>query len=341
MSWAAPRIPRRAARWESRFSRCFRSNGAFTLASTHLLALKMYGATTEGVLNASMGFDEQTLGADVCSAPGRAGQIGRAGDRQPPGTAGGTDRAGARAHVDAANATWRVSWTNCTGVWISWRKPSRICGGRQQALAAREQSLPRSGSSAKRRSSRKWMSGCSPRWPALKPQSARDHPEDSGERRAAQSSRAGRAPGVRRPKREFEQQARAAVFGETPAAQPFGPIEEGARVRLKGVREPARVRRKLAGGLARSGGGIDEDAGLDRRRRGGAAGDARRRALAEKCVVRSGAALGCVVPRDQCDRAACRGSAREGGQVPGQRQPWHRWIAFASCTATAWAFCAR
>src|SRR5260370_10987192 len=39
----------------------FRSNGAFTLASTHLLALKIYGATTEGVVNASMGFDEQTL----------------------------------------------------------------------------------------------------------------------------------------------------------------------------------------------------------------------------------------------------------------------------------------
>src|SRR5581483_8532460 len=39
----------------------FRSWGAFTLASTHLMALKVYGATTPGVLNASMGFDEQTL----------------------------------------------------------------------------------------------------------------------------------------------------------------------------------------------------------------------------------------------------------------------------------------
>ncbi|MGA2215170.1 MAG: endonuclease MutS2, partial [Bryobacteraceae bacterium] len=39
----------------------FRAHGAFTLASTHLLALKIYGATTEGVLNASMGFNEQTL----------------------------------------------------------------------------------------------------------------------------------------------------------------------------------------------------------------------------------------------------------------------------------------
>ncbi len=40
--------------------RC-RARGAFTLASTHLLALKIYGATTPGVLNAGMGLDASTL----------------------------------------------------------------------------------------------------------------------------------------------------------------------------------------------------------------------------------------------------------------------------------------
>lgn len=39
----------------------FRAAGAFTLASTHLTALKIYGASTRTVLNASMGFDEVTL----------------------------------------------------------------------------------------------------------------------------------------------------------------------------------------------------------------------------------------------------------------------------------------
>ena len=39
----------------------FRAAGAFTLASTHLTALKIYGANTKTVLNASMGFDDQTL----------------------------------------------------------------------------------------------------------------------------------------------------------------------------------------------------------------------------------------------------------------------------------------
>ena len=39
-------------------------------------------------------------------------------------------------------------------------------------------------------------------------------------------------------------------------------IEEGVRVRLKDVREPARVRRKLGDGPHGSGGRLHEDAGL-------------------------------------------------------------------------------
>jgi len=39
----------------------FRAAGACTLVSTHLMALKIYGASTEGVVNGSMGFDEETF----------------------------------------------------------------------------------------------------------------------------------------------------------------------------------------------------------------------------------------------------------------------------------------
>lgn len=39
----------------------FRAAGAMTLVSTHLMALKIYGASTEGVINGSMGFDEETF----------------------------------------------------------------------------------------------------------------------------------------------------------------------------------------------------------------------------------------------------------------------------------------
>src|SRR5579883_173280 len=39
----------------------FRKRGAFTLASTHLMTMKVYGASTEGVRNGSMGFDDETF----------------------------------------------------------------------------------------------------------------------------------------------------------------------------------------------------------------------------------------------------------------------------------------
>src|SRR6185437_8833260 len=39
----------------------FRAAGAYTLVSTHLMALKIYGASTPGVVNGSMGFDENTF----------------------------------------------------------------------------------------------------------------------------------------------------------------------------------------------------------------------------------------------------------------------------------------
>lgn len=39
----------------------FHRDGCFTLASTHLLALKIYGVNHQGVLSASMGFDDATL----------------------------------------------------------------------------------------------------------------------------------------------------------------------------------------------------------------------------------------------------------------------------------------
>ncbi len=60
----------------------FRAAGAFTLASTHLLALKIYGANTPSVLNASMGYDEESL------APTYRLQVGL------PGKSAGLDIAG-------------------------------------------------------------------------------------------------------------------------------------------------------------------------------------------------------------------------------------------------------
>ena len=56
----------------------FRAAGAYTLVSTHLMALKVYGANTTAVLNASMGFDEATLQPTYqlrTGAPGKSARL--------------------------------------------------------------------------------------------------------------------------------------------------------------------------------------------------------------------------------------------------------------------------
>ncbi|MBI4460440.1 MAG: endonuclease MutS2 [Acidobacteria bacterium] len=52
----------------------FRSSGAFTIASTHHLAVKAYATNTPGVLSGSMGFDEQTLEPTYRLLLGRPGK---------------------------------------------------------------------------------------------------------------------------------------------------------------------------------------------------------------------------------------------------------------------------
>ena len=52
----------------------FRSTGAFTLASTHHMALKSYAANTPSVLSDNMGFDEETLAPTYHLEIGRPGK---------------------------------------------------------------------------------------------------------------------------------------------------------------------------------------------------------------------------------------------------------------------------
>ncbi len=51
-----------------------RDAGGFAVVSTHLPELKMYGAGAEGIVSASMGFDEASLGVTYCLQSGIPGQ---------------------------------------------------------------------------------------------------------------------------------------------------------------------------------------------------------------------------------------------------------------------------
>jgi DNA mismatch repair protein MutS2 len=216
--------------------------------------MKIYGSTTAGVLNASMGFDEQTLQPTYVlrlGAPGKSAGLeiaSRLGLPEPL--------------IDRARGRMSSSERDIAGFLEELhRRLDRVAQTeqdllrQQQSLAAREQSLAKEWEqreAAKFKEVDQRLQSALAEFESQSRETIQKVLGSAEQRKAAEQAERR----VAKTKREFEQRARSAVFGETPAAKTFGPIEEGSRVRLKGVREPARVRRKLPGGL------LEVEAGL-------------------------------------------------------------------------------
>jgi len=235
----------------------FRAHGVFTFASTHLLALKIYGATTEGVLNASMGFNEQTL------QPTYVLQLGA------PGKSAGLEIASRLGLSEdlIARARQRMSTSERDIAVFLNELHQRLrrtaieeqdLREQRQALEAREQTLAKEfehREAAKFKELDERLRSALAGFEAQSQELIQKVLAGAEQRKAAEQAERR----VAKAKREFEEKARVAVFGEAPVPeQRFVAIAEGDRVRLKGVREPARVRRKLSGGL------LEVEAGLMR-----------------------------------------------------------------------------
>ena len=216
----------------------FRARGAFTLASTHLMAMKVYGASTSGVLNGSMGFDEATL------EPTYVLRLGA------PGKSAGLDIA-SRLGLDPAlieTARGRMAASDRDVAQFLAEMHQRLerleaesaeMAARSQALAVRE-------------------NGMEQNWERKYAARIRDVEERAAElsaqfeRRAQETieelSQKARAK-IAKTRREFQEQvaslAPAQAGGTAPAVLK---LEPGALVRLKGIRQPATVRRVLARG---------------------------------------------------------------------------------------------
>lgn len=221
----------------------FRSAGAFTFASTHLLALKVYGTNTQGVLNASMGFDEQTLQPTYVlrlGAPGKSAGLEIASRLGLPPemierarqTMSTQDRDIARFLSEVHERLDRIA--------ASERQLTEA----QQALAARERSLAKEWEQREAAKLREVERRCDAAIAEFEARAKEtiDRITASSEQRKAGEQAMRRVAETRR---EFRDQVQDKVLANTPAAKPALLIEEGSRVRLKGVREPARVRRKL------------------------------------------------------------------------------------------------
>ncbi len=235
----------------------FRAHGAFTFASTHLLALKIYGATTAGVLNASMGFNEQTLQPTYVlqlGAPGKsagleiASRLGLSEDLI----------ARARQRMSSSERDIAVFLNELHQRLRRTAIEEQDLREQRQALEAREQALAKEfeqRETAKFKELDERLRSALAGFEAQSQELIQKVLAGAEQRKAAEQAERR----IAKTKREFEEQARVAVFGAVPVPeQRFVAIAEGDRVRLKGVREPARVRRKLSGGL------LEVEAGLMR-----------------------------------------------------------------------------
>jgi DNA mismatch repair protein MutS2 len=222
----------------------FRGLGAFTLASTHLMAMKVYGASTAGVLNGSMGFDEATLEPTFVlrlGAPGKSAGLDIARRL-------GLDESlieAARKRMTAAEQDVSRFLAEMHQKMAGVEQERAAVEGRERAVEARERSVEREW---ERRYSAK-LQEVERRAAELSAEFEKRARETIGE--LSQKAQAK----VARTRREYQE----AVESLKPAAGVQGSavgggapvklkIEEGARVKLRGVKQPATIRRLLGDG---------------------------------------------------------------------------------------------
>src|SRR5579863_4124631 len=228
----------------------FRVRGAFTVASTHLLALKLYGASTAGVRNGSMGFDDATL------EPTYVLRLGA------PGKSAGLDIA-SRLGLDPVliqDARARMTTTERDIAHFLSEMHQRLdalerdrgaVAERERALAVREQSLEQNWEKKYAGKIRELEQRAS----EISAQFEKQAQETIGD--LSQKARVK----IAKTRREFQEAVETAIESAgPPVARPDAPpklkLTEGARVRLKNIRQPATVRRILANGF------LEVDAGF-------------------------------------------------------------------------------
>jgi DNA mismatch repair protein MutS2 len=228
----------------------FRKSGAFCLASTHLLPLKLYGAHTDGVLNASMGFDEETLQPTYVlriGMPGKSAGLDIATRLQLPESI----LAHARSVLPRMQADFQTLLAELhEQVEGNARRAQELEDATRQ-LREREAQLQADAARREDKRQREWERKSESIIADFeaRAQLVMDQLAQTSEQRKAfeQAQRL-----VSKTRREFrEESSHEMARTAEPNAKPIPPpaVEEGTRVRLRDVREPATVRRILKNGM--------------------------------------------------------------------------------------------
>src|SRR5579883_2064082 len=228
----------------------FRGAGAFTLVSTHLMALKVYGASTEGVVNGSMGFDEQTFeptyhlrlglpgksaGLEIATRLGMPEDIMNRARRSMSDRERDVTRFLAELHRRIEETQALESQLRAQVAEYE-RRQKELAREWEKRETAKLKELERRTDEALARFEEQ-------------AQETIGKIAQSGERRKAEQEAQRR---VAKTKREMREDFQTTVLATQDDArqgriQPLR-IEEGARVRLRDIRDPARVRRVLGPG---------------------------------------------------------------------------------------------
>jgi DNA mismatch repair protein MutS2 len=228
----------------------FRKSGAFCLASTHLLPLKLYGTHTPGVLNASMGFNEETLQPTYklkLGMPGKSAGLDIATRLEMP-----------RPVLEHARAVLPRLQADFEGLLSEMHQQVERNAQRARELEAaaeefrrKQAALEADAVKREQRRQREWDSKVESLIADFeaRAQMIMERVAETGEQRKAREE-AHRLVGKTR--REFREEAARTMapppeFVRQSTPQTL-PLEEGARVRLKDVREIATVRRLLKNG---------------------------------------------------------------------------------------------
>jgi len=227
----------------------FRKSGAFCLASTHLLPLKLYGARTQGVLNASMGFDEATLQPTYklrLGSPGKSAGLDIATRLELPEPL----LAHARAVLPRMQADFQDLLRELQRqVDANAQREAELAEAVRQANQ-RQADIEKEALKREQQRQREWEKKSE----ALvadfeaRAQSMMERLSGAAEQRKA-ADQAQRL--ISKTKREFREEAAETMAPPPEVAQAAVvrlPIVEGAKVRLKDVREIATVRRLLKNG---------------------------------------------------------------------------------------------
>lgn len=236
----------------------FRQSGTFCLASTHLLPLKLYGTQTAGVVNASMGFNEETL------QPTYELRIG------VPGKSAGLDiatRLGmspeilthARSVMPRMQADFQNLLAQLHRQVAENQTRARELEEAARTLQQRQSDLEQQAIRREQQRQRDWQARSDlliADFEARAQMTMDQLAEVSEQRKAAdQAQRL-----LNQMKREFREEGAVAMAPPPEMVKTVVPppmvLEEGAKVRLKDVREVATIRRLLKNGM------LEVEAGL-------------------------------------------------------------------------------